>query len=136
MPPIIPATTTLEKNKALLMECILAGAEAAHNAASVMRNVNERIWSLPTAELLELLNHDVPRTLEIFAENTAIGKPINARLNKLNLPQFPTRAPTSAGRTDIVFDQGTGKFVHNPPPPDPEPGPPSDPSLYANGNPP
>ena len=115
---LIREKTPIEKNRSLLEECILTGAEAAHHAAVVISNVNERIWGLPTEELLELLNDDVPYTLSVFGENTAISKAVNARLNGLNLPQFPTRAPTSMGRSDIKLEAGT--FVLIPPPEAPE----------------
>jgi hypothetical protein len=116
---LIREKTPIEKNRSLLEECILTGAEAAHHAAVVISNVNERIWGLPTDELLELLNDDVPYTLSVFSENTAISKAVNARLNKLNLPQFPTRAPTSMGRSDIELVEGV--FVHIPSPAPEEP---------------
>lgn len=117
---LIRQKTSLEINRELLDTAILGGAEAAHHFAVTLRNWNERIWSLPTEDLLELLNDDVPRTLAIFEANTAHANALNARLDALALPQFPGRAPTETGRADIAFENGQFVLVL-PPEPESEP---------------
>ena len=88
-------------------------AEAVHNMVDVLTASNRWFWALETDRLLALLNDDIPRTLATFSGNTALGIPANAMLDELSLPQFPSRAPTEMGRTDITF---TGTFVVVPAP--------------------
>jgi hypothetical protein len=93
---------------------VIRCAEAAHHLAFVLHNENEQFWLLPTERLLAVLNYDVSSTNATFAANTALGTAINSILDQLDLPQFPVRAPVTAGRTDIVFN-GTA-FEHVPAP--------------------
>jgi hypothetical protein len=108
---LIPATTELDRDLADLTSDILAGAEALNHTASVLTSRHARFWSVPTARLLAALNADVSRTLSIFAANTATATALNAQLDALSLPQFPARAPTTMGRSDIAFDANSGQFV-------------------------
>jgi len=103
---LIPATTDLDRDLADLNADILAGAEALHHAASILRDRHARFWAVPTDRLLAVLNADVPRTLAIFQANTATATALNAQLDALALPQFPNRAPTTIGRGDIGFEDG------------------------------
>lgn len=98
---------------------VIRCAEAAHHLAAVLRNENARFWSVPTDRLLAVLNHDVAVTLATFAANTEAGTAVNAILDQLADPRFPTRAPTEPGRSDIVFQDDAFVFVP-PPPPEPE----------------
>lgn len=89
---------------------ILRAAEATHHLASVLSNVHQAFWSVPTERLLAVLNADVPATLETFAANTALAEACNASLNALDIAEMSTRAPVVPGRADIVFVDGV--FVH------------------------
>ena len=119
---ILTPKTELEKDLAAKDESVLRAAEAANHLAAVLKNENERFWSLPTDRLLAVLNHDVPTTLATFEVNTATGNALNATLDQLALPQFPNRAPVTAGRADIVFNGTAFEYVA-PPVPEPEPEP-------------
>lgn len=119
---LLTPKTELEKDLLAKDESVIRCAEAAHHFASVLRNENELFWSLPTDRLLAVLNHDVPTTLATFEANTATGNALNATLDLLALPQFPNRAPVTAGRTDIVFNGTAFEYVA-PPAPKPEPQP-------------
>lgn len=101
---LITPRTQLEHDLHEKDESVLRCAEAAHHLASVLANENHRFWSVPTDRLLAVLNHDIPVTLATFAANTAAGTAVNAILDQLADPRFPTRAPTEPGRSDIVFD--------------------------------
>ena len=110
--------TQLEQDLSLKDGSIIRCAEAAHHFASVLKNENDRFWSLPTDRLLAVLNYDVSITLATFSANTATGNALNTILDQLALPQFPNRAPVTAGRTDIVFNGTAFEYVA---PPEPEP---------------
>jgi hypothetical protein len=103
---LIPAISNLDRDLADLHDDILAGAEALHHAASILRDRHARFWDVPTDRLLAVLNADVPRTLAIFQANTATATALNAQLDALALPQFPLRAPTTIGRDDVAFEDG------------------------------
>ena len=124
---LITPKTPLEADLAAKDVRVLQCAEATHHLAAIMRNAHEWLWRLPTDRLLAILNADVAVTLATFAANTALGTAVNASLDALKLPQFPTRAPVEPGRPDITFD-GTA-FVLVPPPkstPEAPVGPPAD----------
>ena len=120
--PLLTPKTELEKDLAAKDESVLRAAEATNHLAAILKNENELFWSLPTDRLLAVLNHDVPTTLATFAANTATGNALNATLDQLALPQFPNRAPVTAGRNDIVFNGTAFEYVA-PPAPEPEPEP-------------
>lgn len=101
---LLTQKTELEKDLAAKDESIIRCAEAAHHLASVLKMENVRFWSLPTERLLAVMNYDPSATLATFAANTDAGTIVNDLLDRLNLPQFPNRAPVTAGRDDIEFD--------------------------------
>ena len=121
---LIPAKSTLEADLDAKNQSVLAVGEATHHLAVTLRNANDRFWSIPTDRLLATLNADVAVTLATFAANTALGTAVNASLDALALPQFPTRAPVAPGRADITFD-GTA-FVLPPPAEEPSNEQPAD----------
>lgn len=110
--PLIRPTTDLDVKDNL----ILQAAEATHHLAAVLASTNEHFWSFPTDRLIAVLNADVPATLATFQANSTLAAAVNASLDALNLPQFPRRAPTTAGRADIAFDGADFVFI----PPTPE----------------
>lgn len=103
--------TQLEADLQAKEDLIISSAEAIHHAAAVLSENNRRFWSLPDDRLLAVLNHDVEQTLQTFAANTTTGTALNAQLDDLNLPQFPTRAPVEMGRVDVVFEGGAFSIV-------------------------
>ena len=113
--------TQLEKDLAEKDASILRAATALHYAASVLSAENVRFWSLPDDRLLAVLNDSVPRTLAMFAANTAAGESINALLDQIGDDSMTHRAPTAPGRSDIGFADGA--FFIIPPLPEPEPEP-------------
>lgn len=92
---------------------LLVTGEAMHHLAATLKTANAKFWSLPDERLLDLLNNDLAQTLATFQANTALGTVLNAHLDALNIPKFPTRAPVEMGRTDVVFEEGA--FVIVPP---------------------
>ena len=118
---LLTQKTQLEKDLAAKDDSIILAAEYVHYLATILKNENERFWSLPTDRLLAVLNHDVPTTLATFEENTVVGITLNGTLDRLSLPQFPNRAPVTAGRADIVFNGTAFEYVA---PPEPEPADP------------
>jgi hypothetical protein len=108
---LIPATSDLDRDLADLTADILAGAAALHHAAATLHARHARFWSVPTDRLLAVLNADIARTLAVFQANTAMATAINAQLDALALPEFATRAPTTVGREDIVYDPQLGRFI-------------------------
>lgn len=110
--PLITPRTTLELDLAEKDASVIRCAEAAHHLAAVLRNENSRFWSVPTDRLLAVLNHDVATTLATFAANTAAGTAVNAILDQLDDPRFPTRAPVEPGRSDIVFLNGAFVLIN------------------------
>jgi hypothetical protein len=117
---LLTQKTELEKDLAAKDESIIRCAEATHHFAAVLKSENNRFWSLPTERLLAVMNYDPAATLATFAANTDAGTIVNDLLDRLNLPQFPNRAPVTAGRTDIVFNGTAFEYVA-PPEPEPEP---------------
>lgn len=104
---LLTELTQLEIDLRAKDESVLRCAEVAHGLAVALKNEHARFWSLPTDRLLDVLNHNVPSTLAMFAANSAAGQTINALLDQVNDPRFSTRAPIATGRTDIVFDGTT-----------------------------
>lgn len=119
---IIRQLTEAEADLAAKEQLVLHAGEATHHLASVLASTNARFWQLPTDRLLAILNADLPSTLATFEANTALGLQVNASLDALAVPRFSTRAPVTAGRSDIVFD-GTAFVYVAPPAPEPEPEP-------------
>jgi hypothetical protein len=96
---------------------VIRAAEATHHLACVLKGCNEQFWSLPTERLLAVLNESVPDSLEAFTANTVLGTACNQHLDAIALPQLSTRAPLTAGRSDIVFDGTAFVYVAPPEPP-------------------
>jgi hypothetical protein len=107
-------------------------AAATHNLAAAMRNAHAWLWSLPTDDLLGLLNHDVAVTLATFQQNTALGLAANAALDSVAIPELTVRAPVVPGRSDIIYDGEQFVFV---PPPEPTPEPPTEPETQPTDEP-
>lgn len=114
--PLISELTPLAADLAALNSSILESAEALNHAAGVLANGHARLWSLPVDRLLDVLNADVSRTLEVFAANTATGTAINAQLAALGLERFSNRVPVVPGREDIAFEEDQFVYVE----PEPE----------------
>ena len=120
MNPLIPTPTQFEADRnTVVLPAVIRSATALHHLAVEMMAANRQFWSLPTERLLDQLNADVPWTLSVFAANTATAEAVNAQLDQFanlttpeGLPMFPARAPTTLGRSDIVFDEEAGEFVH------------------------
>lgn len=104
---LIPPLSQLDQDIAEKNTSVMRCAEAAHHLAAVLSNENARFWAIPTERLLAVLNHDVAVTLATFAANTALGQSLNAILDQIADPRFPTRAPVEPGRTDIVLQSGS-----------------------------
>ena len=116
---IIRQLSLIEADLAAKEQLVLQAGEATHHLASTLATTNAQFWSLPTDRLLAVLNADIPATLATFAANTALGVQVNASLDALAVPHFASRAPVTAGRTDIVFD-GAGFVYVAPPEPEQE----------------
>ena len=108
---IIRQLTEAEADLAAKEQLVLQAGEATHHLASTLTTTNAQFWSLPTDRLLAVLNADIPATLATFAANTALGVQVNASLDALAVPQFTTRAPVTAGRTDIVFNGTAFEYI-------------------------
>ena len=116
---LLPTKPQLETDLDSKNQAILSVAEAVHNLAATLSSANTAFWALPTDRLLAVLNDNVPLTLATFSANTALGTAVNAQLDTLALPQFPSRAPVEPGRNDIAFDGSA--FVYVPPAEQPTP---------------
>lgn len=103
---LIPTPTVLDQG-------VLAGAEAAHNLASVLASQWQRFWQRDPAAVLAELNTDAARSAAIFALNSQAATVVNALLDALNDPRFPARAPTSMP-TGWSFSPEAG-FAYTPP---------------------
>jgi hypothetical protein len=121
---LLQQKTQLEIDLAEKDFSLIRCAEAAHHLAVTLRRANDQFWSLPTDRLLAVLNADVPATQATFAANTEIGLAVNNVLDQVALPNFASRAPITAGRSDIEFDGNEFIYVAPPAPePTPEPEP-------------
>jgi hypothetical protein len=113
---LIRQLTEAEADLAAKEQLVLQAGEATHHLASTLATTNAQFWSLPTDRLLAVLNADIPATLATFAANTALGLQVNASLDALAVPQFASRAPVTAGRTDIVFNGTMFEYIAPPEP--------------------
>lgn len=111
---ILPTPTILDSGA-------LAGAEAAHHFATVLRNQWTAFWQREPAAVLADLHADLPKTLAIFALNTQAATAINALLDAVGDLRFPVRAP-SALPDYWSFDEQAG-FAYTPPVIEPQPDP-------------
>jgi hypothetical protein len=123
---IIRTLTQAEANQAAKEALIMQAGQATHHLAITLTSTNTAFWATSTEQLLETLNADIPTTLATFALNSSLGAAVNSSLDALNVPAFSTRAPVTAGRSDIVFD-GTAFVYVAPPVPPPEPPPAQEP---------
>lgn len=127
---ILTQRTELEIDLSNKDKSILRCVETIHHLAATLCNENQQFWSLPTDRLLAVLNHDVSSTNATFAANTEVGVAVNNILDQLALPQFQSRAPVTAGRTDIVFNGTVFEHIPAPQPAtEPEPEPELDPNI-------
>jgi hypothetical protein len=120
---IIRQLTEAEADLQAKEQLVLQAGEATHHLASTLASTNAQFWSLPTDRLLAVLNADIPATLATFAANTALGLQVNASLDALDVPRFASRAPVTAGRSDIIFNGTMFEYIAPPEPLilDPEP---------------
>jgi len=116
---IIRTLTQAEANQASKEALIMQAGQATHHLAVTLATTNSAFWATPTDQLLETLNADIPTTLATFALNSSLGAAVNSSLDALDVSAFSTRAPITAGRSDIVFD-GTAFVYVAPPAPEPE----------------
>jgi hypothetical protein len=98
----LPFHSTLER-------ATLAGAEAAHHFASVLRSQYEAFWSRDTATVLAELNANIAQNVAIFELNTQAGTAVNLLLDALNDPRFSTRAPVTMPNNWAFVD---GQFAY------------------------
>jgi hypothetical protein len=108
-------------NPPLLDTAALAGAQAAHYLATVLRSQWSAFWSRDPATVLADLHADLPKTLTIFQLNTQAALAVNALLDAVNDERFPTRAPAELPQYWTFSPEGG--FAYAPPAPEPEPEP-------------
>jgi len=101
----------------VLDSATLAGAEAAHHLATVIRTGYAAYWSRSPEVILADMAEDLPNTLAVFALNTQASEAVNALLDAVNDPRFSNRAPTSLPQY-WSFDGAAFTYT---PPPAPEP---------------
>lgn len=71
----------------------LAGAEAAHHLATVLRTQWSAFWQREPAIVLAEIESDLANTLAIFALNMQASTAVNALLDAISDPRYPNRAP-------------------------------------------
>jgi len=71
----------------------LAGAEAAHHLATVLRTQSAAFWQRDPAVVLAEIESDLSKTLAIFALNMQASTAVNALLDAISDPRYPNRAP-------------------------------------------
>ena len=101
---ILPPPTQAEADKEWLESLIIRKAEAMHHFAVVSDAVSKEFWGEDPERIARVLNSNIERSLAIMSNDEAVNNPINAGLDLLNLAKYPTRAPVTKGREDIVFD--------------------------------
>lgn len=121
MPLLTDNSTPLDRNLATLRKHVEESAVVLNHFASKSAKGFQWLWALPRPELLELLNADLPWTLQLFNANTATGQAVNTQLDGIGLARLSNRVPVEIEREDIIFDQETMQFVAYDPPPPPEP---------------
>lgn len=92
-----------------LIRGLLAGAEAAHYFATVLRSQYEMFYDRDTATILAELNADITQSLAIFELNTQAGTAVNSLLDAINDPRFSTRAPVTMPSNWTFVD---GQFAY------------------------
>jgi hypothetical protein len=79
----------------VLQSASLAGAEAAHHLAGVLRAGWEKYWQRSPETILAEMESDLANTLAIFQLNTQAGTAVNALLDALADDRFTARAPVA-----------------------------------------
>jgi hypothetical protein len=79
----------------VLQSASLAGAEAAHHLAGVLRAGWERYWQRSPETILAEMADDLSNTLAIYQLNTQAGTAVNALLDALDDDRFTARAPVA-----------------------------------------
>lgn len=106
----------------LLDSAALAGSEAAHHLAVVLRSQWSAVWERDPVIVLAELSADPTKTAAIFALNTQAAAAVNALLDAVGDSRFSTRAPQTM--PDGWSFDGTAFTYVTPPEPlaiDPEP---------------
>jgi len=85
---LLPTPTILDQG-------VIAGAEAAHHLASVLRSQWSAFWNRSPEVILSELNADPSRSATIFGLNSQAAGAVNALLDAIASDRFPTRAPNS-----------------------------------------
>lgn len=110
----LPSLSTLDQG-------LLAGAEALHHSAQVLRNAWTAFWQRDPAVVIAELNGDIVKHGTAFALNEQAATAINALLDAVNDERFPTRAPVAMPEY-WAFD-GTQFTYTSPAPEEPTPEP-------------
>jgi hypothetical protein len=71
----------------------LAGAEAAHHLATVLRTQWSAFWQREPAIVRAEIESDMQKTLAIFALNMQASTAVNALLDAISDPRYQNRAP-------------------------------------------
>lgn len=89
--------TASEKRRADRELLVYEAAEAAHNLAAVLKSSHARFWAAEPVQLAADLNDKPAAALAMMGGNVMLGTAVNAQLDALNLPQYPSRAPLEIG---------------------------------------
>lgn len=120
---IITPPTQAERIRAIKLSMVERAAESANNAIVTLANIHAGLWSLPTDELLAILNADPAETQAMLTGHLQLGTQLNASqdsaattvINPDGSPRYTARVPLGLGRADIVPDPVTGLWVYVPP---------------------
>ena len=85
--------TDLQKGIIAKDAIVMESLTVAHLLAQTMASGYEKLWSM--SNILDILNHDVSGSLEMLTGNSEVGTLINAKLDAVNLSEFPCRVPLS-----------------------------------------
>jgi hypothetical protein len=99
--PLFTERTQLDQDLAYKDSLILRALEAANHVAVTLDMSYREFWSLPPERLEAVLNADIPRTLAMFAGNTAFGTAANAALDAASYGTV--RAPVELP-ANVTFD--------------------------------
>jgi hypothetical protein len=93
----------------------LAGAEAAHHLATVLRSKWQKFWQRDPATVIAELHADLTKTLTVFGLNTQAGTAVNALLDAIADERFTNRAPVEL---PAYWSFTNGAFSFDPPAPE------------------
>jgi hypothetical protein len=99
--PLFTERTQLDQDLAYKDSLILRALEAANHVAVTLDMSYREFWSLSPERLEAVLNADIPRTLAMFAGNTAFGTAANAALDAASYGTV--RAPVDLP-ANVTFD--------------------------------